>query len=587
MGRRERRERGLGSSSGARTRLAWAGLPMSVVCAGASAQQAPTVVEWPYGAAPFSATAFARLSGDLRGDVALVQGGVLVVADALDVFSNWRLPALAGSVNDVATLAAAQLGKDDDRDHLVVAASDGLWELREAGSGLHATLIDGAAAWRGARRVVAADLDQDGDQDLLVLLSGGRRLKAKLRFPGGAFRDTRRFEWTAASDVGDFAVGEFDGELAELELAAADAGALCFIDGGGALLASHASLRPELDRVVLLPRGGATATEDAVAWITAASAIAGDPTRHLFVAVPAATTWCDTTTLSLGPGVAGQFDGEAGADLAFAADGEEALRVLHRATDPAAPPFRFSGAGCIDWATGGDPQTAAARPCSGDFGGDGNDELVQPLGSSEQLQLHGGPLVQALVAPAADFIHGAACAVAAPSGMKSLLSVTAAWAELGVLAASGGWHLEYLVFRQDFFGGTFASQPIEHCRLPLAPPFPLDPTPDDVEFAFLVASVQELHYVVARLVQVDPAGELVDQRPWIVGALSGNAANFDGLAQEKLWPLPGWKQPEAVLSCGSTSGGRIADFIRIRRMPTGAPKPPVAPKPGNCDPPGG
>ncbi|MBM4016371.1 MAG: hypothetical protein FJ293_15585 [Planctomycetes bacterium] len=556
--------------------------------AGASAQQVPATIEWPFGAGAFSASAFARLAPDLRGDVALVQGGVLVVADALDVFSNWRLPGLAGSVDDVVTLAAAKLGKADDRDHLVVAASDGLWELREAGGTFHATLIDGASPWRGARRVLAADLDRDGDEDLLVLLASGRRLRAKLRQAGGQFADSpRKFDWTAGSDVSDFVVGEFDGEAFELELAVLDGAALRFIDGGGAQLAAHASLRPDHDRLVLLPAGGATAADDAVAWITAASTAPGDPARHLFVATPAAIEWCDTTTLALGPGIGGEFDGEPGCDLAFVAGGESQLRVLHRATDGATPSFSFSGDGAIDWATGGDPLASGARPCAGDFGGDGLDDLVLPLGASEALLQFVGPLAATPGATAADFVHGAACAVTTPGGMKSLFSVTATWTGLSTLAASGGWQLEYLVFRADAHGGTFASKPIEHCRLPLAPPSPLDPTPDDVEIAFLVSAVTDLHCVVARLVRVDPAGKVTDQRPAIVGAISSNGSNFDGLALEKLWPIPGWKKPEDVLSCGSTSGGRIADFIRIRRMPTGAPKPPVKPAPGDCDPPGG
>jgi hypothetical protein len=560
---------------------------VAALSAAVVAQEAPTRIEWPFGAAPFSSATFARLTPDLRGDVALVQGGVLVVADALDLFTLWRLPSLSGTVNDVATLAASKLGKADDRDHLAVAASDGLWELREAGGTFHATLVDGASAWCGARRVIATDLDRDGDEDLLVLLASGRRLKAKLRLPGGQFGDSpRQFDWITGGDIGDFAVGEFDGEPGELELAVIDSVALRFIDGNGALLASHASLRDDLDRLVLLPGGGATAAEDAVAWVTAATANAGDPARHLFVATPTGIDWCDTTTLALGTGVAAALDGESGSDLAFVAEGESRLLVLHRAIDAAAPPFSFSGESFVDWSIDGDPSATACRPCVGDFGGDGFDDLVQPISSSEELLLFGGPLVESAGPPAADFVHGAACAVEGPPGKKTLQSVTATWSDLAQLASVGGWHLEYLVFRQDLFGGSFASQPIEHCRLPLTPPSSADPTPDQVEFAFFVPSVSDLHYVVARLVRLNAAGKLVDQRPSIVGAVSGNGSNFDALAHEGLWPVPGWKQPEKVLACGSTSGGRVADFIRIRRMPTGAPKPPVAPKPGHCDPPG-
>lgn len=541
-------------------------------------------IEWPPeagGAGPFTACVAATLSGDGRVDVAVVSAGTLVVWDAPGAFTAWRLLGHAAPVNDVTVLRRAAVAAPGGADRLVIAAADGLFACDEQPAALVVTPLETGAPWRGARRVLAADLDRDDLDDLLVLRADGRSIDALVQRADGSFGDTRRFEWLAPADVRDLLAAELDGGAAEPELVVDDDGALRILTGGGALLAALPSLRPELDRIARLAPDPQLSAAERIAWVTAASGDPGDPARLLSLVDLAGPQFAAATTFALGPAVAGRFDGDALDDLGFMLDGE--ARFLAAWQQPGASPFSFGDGSCCILELGGSAGAAAIAPCAADLDGDGQVDLFAPLASLAAVVQLFGPIGDSIAAsaPASDFVHDSACVVPIDSEMLAGEARLLALLEgAGALAADPAWHVELLVFQGDATTGAVAAAPFHHCRTPIADLL-VAAGADEVELAFACDSYSDDYWIAVRLVELAGDDTVLAAKAQLLGAFSGDFSLAEELKAAGL-AFPGW-EPEKALLCGAASTSpRIASFIRIRRMPPSVPPPPPKPAPGTC-----
>lgn len=574
---------GMAGSVGGATALAG-------LCPSALGQSAD-LLPWPAagsGSGPFTGATMARLSGDRRSDVVVVSAGELVAFDSAGLISSGSGIATSGDVNDVATLAIEGQAVPGDRDLLVVAATDGLWTMKETASGPVFTAIDTTAAWQNLQRVVVADVDGDGDHDIVVLRADGRTIDAKIQRPAGNFIDTVNYSWTAASDVLDLAVGEFNSTATQAELVVNDMGGLRILSAAGATLLAYASARPDLDAMALVKRDESSQVNDHVAWCTAASSVAGDPVRHLAVIDLAASTLCFTTSDPFGAMAAGRFDDDVATDLAVTRAGESELWIFPQQTTGGTP---FQYAERMEFAIGGSTAVAAVRPCIGDLGNDRRDDFALPVASLGALAVSNEPGVTAALTAVNNFTPDESCGEVINS-QTHRIHVRARLGGAGALASDPTWFVEHIVYRLDYDSsipgtyGTYTTSPICYCRKPISDVLePEANEPDDVLLDFWSIDPNDYMLVVqARLVQVIN-NAVNDSTPIILGAWDKNELNVQELLADGE-NHPTWTTYQAAPRCGTVT--RIAGFIRIRRMPTSAPpaQPPQVPygppAPGQC-----
>ncbi len=552
--------------------------------------QVVELLPWPSGnpgSGPFSGATMAKLSGDHRTDVVVVSANHLVQFDAAAVSGGGSVIATTGNVNDVATLTVDGQAVAGDRDLLVLAASDGLWTMKETATGPLFTAVDTTSAWQNAKRVVVADLDNDGDDDLLVLLANGRSTDAKIQQSNGTWANTRRFEWTAASDVKNLAAGEFNANSVEPELVINDQAALRILSAGGTVLSTSSSVRPDLDSMALVRRNEASETNDRVAWFTAATATPGDATRYLFVIDLGGAALCFTTSDAFGAMAAGRFNDDTSTDLAVMRGGESALWLFPQQTSGGAP-FQYGTQIAFD--LGGSGATPAVRPCVGDLGGDRYDDFVVPLASTQELALVDTPAVPQALTVVNDFTPDETCSeIINPTTQRA--HVIARLGSAGALASDPTWFVESLVYRLAFVDanngtyGTYTTTPVSYCRKLIAEVLVPEPNePDDVEIKFYASPTSAMYVIQTRLVKVE-SGAVTDSSPAIIGAFDKSEENIQALLADGE-NHPSWTVYQAVPKCGTTT--RIAGFIRIRRMPppTAPSTPPSVPygppAPGQC-----
>ncbi|MBL8841165.1 MAG: hypothetical protein JNL90_06480 [Planctomycetes bacterium] len=560
---------------------------MTCALAGLSPRATGGIVDqipWPAsgsGSGPFTGSTMATLSGDLRMDVVVVSAGELVCFDCAGLQASGGGIATTGDVNDVATLPIDGQAVPGDRDLLVVAASDGLWTMKETATGPLFTAIDTSAAWQGAQRVVVADLDNDGDDDIVVLRADGRTVDAKIQRPAGNFIDTGNYSWTAASDVLDFAVGEFNSQAAQPELVVNDETGLRILSAAGATLVAYASARPDLDAMALVKRDETSQVNDRVAWFTAASAVAGDPVRHFAVIDLASATLCFTTSDPFGRMAAGRFDDDAATDLVVTRDGESELWLFPQQLSGGTP-FQYAEHDLYE--IGGSTEVAAVRPCIGDLGNDRYDDFALPVASLGVLAVANETAVPLALTVVNDFTHDETCAEII-NGNVHHVSVIARLGSAGALAGDPTWFVEYVVYRFNYLAGTYTTTPVTYCRKLIADVLVPEPNePDDVEIEFYANPTSAMYVVQTRLVQVI-SGAVVDSSPTIFGAYDKEELNIQELLSDGE-NHASWTSYQAVPKCGTTT--RIGGFIRIRRMPPSAPPttPPQAPygppQPGQC-----
>lgn len=544
-------------------------------------------LHWPSGGGfgggpgPFTGTAIARLSGDGIPDVAVVNDGDLDLFDQVDTFGVLSTITTTGTVNDIAALTIEGTAPTIDRDRLVVAASDGLWLGTEGASGITFTAIDTSSNWQDLDRVLVVDLDDDGDDDLLVLRADHRTVDAKIQRAAGTFMDTARFSWTATSDVKDLLVGEFDSLPAEPELVVNDQAGLKILSGGGATLASYASARSQLDRIALVKRDESSSVNDAIAWVSAATSAANDPQRYLFMVTLSAATPCFLTTQSLESAGSGRFDDDAMTDLVFAQYGETNLIVLYQ--QETGTPFDLSEANTDEVDLYGISSFDAARISVGDYDLDGIDDIVLPLASTAVLGLMPGPfkIVQDPGSTVNDFVPSLLSGTFAPQDFENqVFHVVAQLVGATAYAAdpNADWRLQCIVQKREASSGDFSL--VHYCREDLS----------NVMFGFdkvvlnlPINPAADQWYVLMRLVRMD-GEDVITAKPQIVGLYSSNINYFDPLPTglpddlESLMDANWTEFAEVHQTTGTTT--RIGGFIRIRRMPTTAPTPPPAPPSG-------
>jgi len=573
-----------------RSRLLPAFLALAAAPAAALAQT--DTLPWTSGvdgsAGPFTGTTMARLSGDLLADVAMATDGQLLVAEAVAAFCKFREVTTSGTANDVATLRIEGLAVEDDRDHLVVAASDGLWTLREGSGGTFtATAVDASSGWQGIKRVVVADLNGDDRDDLVVLKTNGRSIDCKLQTSTGGWSDTSDYQWTANFDVLDFALADLDGNDSTIELAVNDTRALRIFSPGNSLLAGHTSLRSTFDRMAIVHGDARGGGDNWVAWVTASSATSTDPWRNLYLVTTSAAIYCDSTDEALGPVVGGRFHAGDGGDLAFMVDGESTLRVLVQLDDT--PAFDFSSDEGATFDLGGSTSTAAARPAAGDLAHDFDmeiEELFVPLASEGALTISynsfGDTMPAVFGNPDFEEVGQDATPEASPD-VSAAITILAEYPGVSGVVEDTEWYVDCTVWHQIHdLGDPFATSFVHSCRRPLAEALV---TGDILALDFEVPDFDDLYYILVRVVHLTtsgpPQGPINAALPNLMGAFSANdGANLNAL-EEDYWHST-WTETVPLKDYSQSTPPRVGGFIRIRRFPPSTPLPANPPN-GTCN----
>ncbi len=209
------------------------------------------------GSASFGRMVNGDFTGDAIPDAALQRGGSIVYVLGVGVYSV--TDALPGSFND---LAVYEVDASSGPDCLATVDASGLklWGFDPD------PFADefGGTAWAGATHVRAADLDGDGDQDIVGVASDGVSILRLIRNASGSPAPfTAAAAFTAPAIIVDVSPAQWDGSGGAEVLLLTEAGLYVFDDGPAVTLVVSIASPDTAGGLATLERAG---SNDRAAW---------------------------------------------------------------------------------------------------------------------------------------------------------------------------------------------------------------------------------------------------------------------------------------------------------------------------------
>ncbi len=337
----------------------------------------PSVSVIPSATATFTRCVAGELSGDLLPEVAILRGSEVLLAFGPGLYD--AVLTLPRPANDLAVLPAAIANA---KGTLLLVNSLGLQRVTfDASTDGFTTTNLATGDWADALLVRVADLDGDGDQDIVGLKSNRRDLLFLIG-QGGVYSPFPGF--SVPQDVFDAVPFDRNGDgICEIGLRSATAVAV--FDAGGALLAYHSVAPGGASSAIARVREG---NVDELAWVYRPSSAADQVLRMLRASGL-------SSTLAIGPkGVvamaSGDFDGDADVDLLLSQqDTHDLLLHVHTSTGTGSPPIYFgtSVSDLYPVPNGGAGSASGnlAWPVFVDVDLDGDLDLAQPVQQTSDL----------------------------------------------------------------------------------------------------------------------------------------------------------------------------------------------------------
>lgn len=335
------------------------------------------------GGGAFGKALAADVTGDLQLDAIVLQGTVPVVGYGPAVHEAFvELPVDANDF-DVVPRAGGR-----DADELVVVNDAGVtaWRFDYAGGTVPwASTLVRAGAWRDARAVRVADLDGDGQLDLVGLAADGRTLLL-LRSAYGTPVPLPAVD--VGEDVLALAVCDWEGDGAD-EVAVVTPSGLAVLRSGGAVVGA-APLALERAFAVAFRQAGYAA--ERLALLVRSSGASSD--SLVVVDATGVEPPLDLGALDAYAASAGDIGRDGDDDLMVAHQSAQTLLELRNQSDGlppgTAPTFALGpqASALVPYATSPQPDAGQLGwPCLADFWGDGDDDVLVPFQEGAQLAL--------------------------------------------------------------------------------------------------------------------------------------------------------------------------------------------------------